>query len=68
MLGSARNPYRSPTRLPALLPGDRVAVHLQELQQFLGLLPISCLLLGRERVVGNQQGMGPTTWESEDQK
>lgn len=51
------------------LPGDRVAIHLQELQQLLGLLPDLVLsLLGRERVVGNQQGMGPTTWDSEDQK
>lgn len=42
-------------------PGDCIAIHLQELQQLLGLLSISCLLLGRESVVGNQQGVGPTT-------
>lgn len=44
------------------MPGDSIAIHLQKLQQLLGLLPVPCLLLGRERVVGDQQRMGPTPW------
>lgn len=44
------------------MPGDSIAIHLQKLQQLLGLLSVPGLLLSRERVVGDQQGMGPTPW------
>lgn len=57
---------RFQAQLPAHVPGDRIAVHLQELQQLLGLLSIACLLLGREGVVGDQQGVGPTTCDSKE--
>lgn len=36
------------------VPGYSIAIHLQKLQQLLGLLPVPCLLLGRERIVGDQ--------------
>lgn len=49
------------------MPGDRITVHLQELQELLGLLSISCFLLGRERVIGDQQRVGPATWGGKDQ-
>lgn len=59
--GAAPAPHRSQAQGSAHVPGDRITVHLQELQQLLGLLSISCFLLGRERVIGDQQGVGPTT-------
>lgn len=68
LVSPAPLPHCSQVQLPEQVPGDRIAVHLQELQQLLGLLSISCLLLGSERVVGDQQGVGPTTWGGKDQK
>lgn len=66
--GSAPAPHRSQAQGSAHVPGDRITVHLQELQELLGLLSISCFLLGRERVIGDQQGVGPATWGGKDQK
>ena len=40
------------------VPGDGVTVKLQELEQLVGLLPVPSLLLGRQGVVGHQQGVG----------
>lgn len=67
-MGSAFLPHCSQVWLPAHVPGDCITIHLQELQQLLGLLSISCLLLGSESVVGDQQRVGPTTWGGKDQK
>lgn len=67
-VGSASLAHCSQVWLPAHAPGDCIAIHLQELQQLLGLLSISCLLLGSESVVGDQQRVGPTTWRGQDQK
>ena len=43
-------------------PADGVAADLQVLEQLLGLLPVAVLLLGRQRVVGDQQSVAPASW------
>lgn len=45
------------------LPGDDVAIDLQKLEELLGLLSVSVLLLRCQGVVGNQQWVGPSSWE-----
>jgi len=42
-------------------PGDAVSVELEELEEFMGFLPVSGLLLGGQRVVGHEQRMTPAS-------
>lgn len=44
-------------------PGDDVAIDLQKLEEFLGLLSVSVLLFSCQGVIGNQQWVGPSSWK-----
>ena len=44
------------------LPGDGVSVELEELEQVLSLLSISGLLLGRQGVIRDEEGMGASAY------
>lgn len=46
-------------------PGHGVSVELQELQQVLGLLPVSGLLLSRQGVIWHQQGMSAPPFQKQ---
>lgn len=46
-------------------PGDDVAIDLQKLEELLGLLSVSVLLFSGQGVIGNQQRVGPSSWEKQ---
>lgn len=44
-------------------PADDIAIDLEELEELLGLLSVSVLLFSCQGVIGNQQRVGPSSWE-----
>jgi len=66
--GSIPNERQNKGHFSAGLPGDRVAVELEEPEQVLSLLPVPGLLLGRQGVVRDQQGVGAPAYRQGEQE